>query len=73
MAEFFDMGGYAGFVWPSYAASVLALAGLTVYVVWRNARVRDELARLQEAKAPSAVAERRGVAAQGSGSRAGGR
>ncbi len=28
MAEFFNMGGYAAFVWPSY--------GLTALVLWLN-------------------------------------
>jgi heme exporter protein D len=28
MAEFFQMGGYASFVWPSY--------GLTAVVLWLN-------------------------------------
>ena len=28
MAEFFQMGGYAAFVWPSYA--------LTILVLWLN-------------------------------------
>lgn len=61
MAEFFAMGGYAEFVWPSYAASALGLAGLTLYVARRNARVRTELARLQEASG----AARRGKSSGG--------
>ena len=28
MAEFFHMDGYAGFIWPAYAVSVVLMAGL---------------------------------------------
>jgi len=30
MAAWFDMGGYAGFVWTSWGLAVLLLGGLTV-------------------------------------------
>jgi heme exporter protein D len=38
----FDMGAYAAYIWPAYAISALALAGLTVWAVvsWRRARAR---------------------------------
>ncbi len=28
MSAFFAMGGYAAFIWPAYAVSVLVMAGL---------------------------------------------
>ena len=30
MGEFFDMGGYAAFVWPAYGLS----AGVLVFIAW---------------------------------------
>lgn len=42
MREFFDMGGYAAFVWPSYAIT-FAVIGLNVF--W----ARRALARAEEA------------------------
>jgi heme exporter protein CcmD len=42
MKEFFDMGGYAGFVWPAYLVTFAAI-GLNVF--W----ARRALARAQAA------------------------
>lgn len=47
MSEFLEMGGYAWYVWPSYAATVLVGAGLTIRAVLRNKAARDELAALE--------------------------
>lgn len=47
MAEFFNMGGYAAYVWPAYAAAALGLGALTVAIVRRNARTRQELIRVE--------------------------
>lgn len=41
------MGGYAAYVWPAYAVSVLGIAGL-VFAIWR--RGRDLARRLGEAQ-----------------------
>ncbi len=30
MSEFFNMGGYAGYIWPAYGVSALVLVGLIV-------------------------------------------
>ncbi len=30
MAAFFEMGGYAGFIWPAYGAVTVVLVGLMV-------------------------------------------
>jgi heme exporter protein D len=35
MPEFLDMGKYAPFVWPSYALTVLVMAGLVIVSVRR--------------------------------------
>ncbi|MGE0420780.1 MAG: heme exporter protein CcmD [Reyranellaceae bacterium] len=43
MNGFFAMGGYAAFVWPAYAAALVALGGLTVLSLLSRARVRREL------------------------------
>ena len=47
ISEFLDMGGYAGFVWPSYGAVIVVLAGL----LWLSLRglkaAESELARLE--------------------------
>jgi heme exporter protein D len=49
---FFAMGGYAAFVWPAYAVSLVALLGLGVFS-WRQMRRSERLADLSEkAKAP---------------------
>jgi heme exporter protein D len=47
MSEFLAMGGYAAFVWPSYAVAVgalVALAGVS-FRQWRAAKA--EVARLE--------------------------
>lgn len=40
MSDFWNMGGYAAYVWPAYGISALALAGATVWTVaaWRRAK-----------------------------------
>lgn len=64
LIAFFDMGGYAGFVWPSYGVAAVVMGGLFV-AVWRGLR-HDErvLARLQAATG----GRRRARAAEESGS-----
>lgn len=45
LADFFDMGGYAPYVWPSY---VLTLIVLVLNIVWARrllARSREEARR----------------------------
>jgi heme exporter protein D len=44
---FFDMGGYAAYVWPAYAVSILALAGLA-FISWREMRRAERLVDLNE-------------------------
>ena len=42
MSDFFNMGGYAAYIWPAYAASALGLGVATVWtlVAWRRAKAR---------------------------------
>ena len=40
---FFEMGGYAAYIWPAYAAALIALGGVTVLSLLSRARVRREL------------------------------
>ena len=48
MANFFAMGGYAVFVWPAYAISVLVL-GVAVVLSWQaHARARRNVRQLEE-------------------------
>ena len=45
LSDFFDMGGYAGYVWPSYA---LTFAVVVLNIVWARrllARSREEARR----------------------------
>lgn len=45
LSDFFDMGGYAGYLWPSY---ILTLAVVVLNVVWARrllARSREEARR----------------------------
>ena len=49
---FFDMGGYAAYVWPAYAVSILALAAVAV-LSWRDMKRAERLVDLSEkAEAP---------------------
>jgi heme exporter protein D len=49
---FFHMGGYAAYVWPAYAVSILALAAIAV-LSWRDMKRAERLVDLSEkAEAP---------------------
>ncbi len=51
LAEFFDMGGYAAYVWPSY---VLTLTVVVLNIVWARrllSRSREEARRRLAMKA----------------------
>lgn len=47
MSEFFDMGGYAAYVWPAYGVSIIALVVLAV-LSWRQMRRAERLVALSE-------------------------
>jgi heme exporter protein D len=44
---FFAMGGYAAYVWPAYALSILGLAALAV-ASWREMKRNERLVELNE-------------------------
>lgn len=48
MQEFLAMGGYAAFVWPAYAASALAFAGLAWAVFGRTRALKRRLAEAEK-------------------------
>jgi heme exporter protein CcmD len=48
MTEFWDMGGYGTFIWPSYGISALVLLGLVMGGVWRMKRVQSALAEFEQ-------------------------
>jgi heme exporter protein CcmD len=47
MAEFFAMGGYAGYVWPAYIASILTLVVAVVLTLRAHAKARENVQRLE--------------------------
>lgn len=63
IAAFFDMGGYAAFVWPSLGLTLVIMLGLVVQTV---SQLRQRQRRLAELEAEGAQrARRRSVAAAG--------
>lgn len=46
MAEFFNMGGYAAFVWPSWAIAVGVVLAITIISFQHDRHIRADLARL---------------------------
>ncbi len=59
MAEFFAMGGYAGYVWPAYAVFFIVLAIDALAPLAQRKRVLAELrGRLQRREARDANAVR---------------
>ena len=51
MADFFDMGGYAAFVWPAFGLTFLVMAIMVVTTLRRLRANQRELARLEAAGA----------------------
>ena len=48
MAKFFEMGGYAIYVWPAFATAALVMVGLLVTSL-RTLRAREAVLRRLEA------------------------
>ena len=46
MAHYFEMGGYAGFVWPAFILSALVLGGLLLHAVRALRRSETALAEI---------------------------
>jgi heme exporter protein D len=55
MSQFFEMGGYAAFVWPAYAITTTVLVGLLVVTLRRLSQNRRRVAEL-EAENPRTAA-----------------
>lgn len=49
MSEFFAMGGYAVYVWPSYAVAFGVMAGLLAWAWWSARHGEAEVERLRAA------------------------
>lgn len=47
MSSYFEMGGYAGYVWPSYAVTFVVLAVVLVLSIRSMRSQERELANLQ--------------------------
>jgi heme exporter protein D len=52
VARFLAMGGYAAYVWPAYALTLLVLGGLLAWSRGAYRRAQRELQRLQGTGAP---------------------
>jgi heme exporter protein D len=61
---FFDMGGYAAFVWPSLGLTVAVMAGLLIATLRQLRRRQRRLAELEAAGAQRS--RRRSVSSDGS-------
>jgi len=48
MSEFFDMGGYAGFVWPAYGVAAVVMIALLV-ASWRKLRSQEKTLEMLQA------------------------
>ena len=46
MAEFFDMGGYGAFVWPSWIVAVVVIIAITILSSSHDRKIKDETDRL---------------------------
>lgn len=49
MSEFLAMGGYAAFVWPSYAVAFGVMTGLLAWAWWTARHGEAEVERLRAA------------------------
>jgi heme exporter protein D len=45
LAEFFAMGGYAGFIWPAYGIAALVLVGVLAVSLQQLRQARELLRR----------------------------
>jgi len=48
MDDFLRMGGYAAYVWPAYAVSLVAIGGLVIAVWARGRKLRGKLRDLED-------------------------
>ncbi|WP_029010333.1 heme exporter protein CcmD [Azospirillum halopraeferens] len=61
MAEFFAMGGYAAYIWPSYALTALVMVGLLVATL-KGLRSREATLKALEGSRPPRRRARREAA-----------
>jgi heme exporter protein D len=50
MDQFFAMGGYAAYVWPSYGVSFVGIVGAVVWTAMSWRKARSQLALLEAMK-----------------------
>jgi heme exporter protein D len=48
MTTFFEMGGYAAFVWPAYAVSIVGLAAMVITTLRAYARAKAKLSAVPQ-------------------------
>ena len=46
MSEFFQMGGYAVYVWPAYAITFVVLIAMIIFTVRSYRKAQDMLSQL---------------------------
>ena len=51
MENFFDMGGYAAFIWPAFGVTFVVMAGMVIATLLPLRSRQRELARLEAAGA----------------------
>ena len=57
MTEFFEMGGYGGYVWPAYAVSAMVIAALIFLIRRRHNSLRQRLTAAQNVDSAEANAK----------------
>ncbi|PWE18261.1 heme exporter protein CcmD [Marinicauda salina] len=57
MSEYFAMGGYAGYVWASYALAAAGVGALVAAVLVERAKARARLDRIRALEAEDSVAD----------------
>lgn len=50
MMEWLSMGGYAGYVWPSYAVFLLVVVGGWLMAIRRGRKIRHEIRKYHTRK-----------------------
>jgi heme exporter protein CcmD len=43
MADFLNMGGYAGFIWPSWGVASLVIVAVSAHAVIKARRIKQKL------------------------------
>lgn len=56
MSEFFSMGGYAAYVWPSYAVTILVGLAVGLHSWRRYRRAQDLVKKLERQRTSSSGA-----------------